>query len=324
MWAQTKRASSNLALAIGSRGDLSKMSTAKNGFSMVELLAALAVASIVMVGIYTMYYTQTKSHTTQQAVVDMQQGIRLALFLMEKEIRMAGYETVGSGVAGIISAQRASITFSMDITGGETDGVDNDGDGDIDTADLKLDTDGIDNDSDSFVDEDDEGDESIYGDGDTNDALEQIRYSLSNDANGDGIGDDLNCNIQRQYWSGTAWLPNPAADIAFNIDALNFVYLDADGNDLIDYSLSPPRVPDGTGGLPDDRPNIRTVQVSIVARARQNPHQGLPAKKTDTRIYMNQQDRPDDDWDIILPAQNDRFRRNFLTTEIQCRNLGLP
>lgn len=293
---------------------------------MVELMAALAVASIVMVGIYTMYFTQTKSHVTQQAVVDMQQGIRLALFLMEKEIRMAGYDTVGTSGAGITEAGRAFITFSMDITGGETDGQDNDDDGLIDSADLKLDTDGIDNDGDSLIDEDDEGDETTYGDGDTNDPLEQIRYLLSNDADNDGVGDDLNCNLQRQYSTdgGTTWLPNPAADIAYNIDALNFVYLDADGNDLIDYSLNPPRVPDGTGGLPDNRPDIRTVQITILARAGQNVRQGLPNKRADTRIYMNQQDRPDDDWDIILPAQNDRFRRNILTTEVQCRNLGLP
>ena len=302
------------------------MSTGKSGFSMVELLAALAVASIVMVGIYTMYFTQTKSHVTQQAVVDMQQGIRLALFLMEKEIRMAGYDAVGNSDAGIFKAERASIEIRMNITGGETDGLDNDGDGNIDGDDLKLDTDGIDNDGDSLVDEDDEGDETIYGDQDTNDALERIRYMLSNDADGDGIGDGLNCNLQRQYWPGAGldWLPDPAADIAYNIDALNFVYLDAAGNDLIDYTLSPPRVPDGVGGLPDDRPNIRTVQITIVARAGQNPRQGLPNKTTDTKTYMNQQDRPDDDWDVILPAQNDRFRRNILTSVVQCRNLGLP
>ena len=47
-------------------------STGKKGFSLVELMAAMAVAAIVMTGIYTMYFTQTKSHATQQVVVDMQ------------------------------------------------------------------------------------------------------------------------------------------------------------------------------------------------------------------------------------------------------------
>jgi hypothetical protein len=66
------------------------------------------------------------------------------------------------------------------------------------------------------------------------------------------------------------------------------------------------------------------VQITIVARAGQNPRQGLPAEALDTNVYMNQQNRPGDDWDIILPVQNDRFRRNILTTEVSCRNLGLP
>lgn len=236
---------------------------------------------------------------------------------------MAGYDPSGTSGAAITSAQRASITISMDITGGQSDGLDNDGDGNTDSADLKLDNDGLDNDGDTLVDEDDEGDETEYSDGDTADALEQISYFLSNDADGDGMADGMECNLQRQYWNGAAWQPNPAADIAFNIDALNFVYLDANGNDLIDYTLNPPRVPDGVMGLPDDRPNIRAVQITIVARAGQNARHGLPNRKLDSRIYMNQQDRPDDDWDIILSAKNDRFRRNILTTEVSCRNLGL-
>ena len=292
--------------------------TDTKGFSLIELMTAIALASIVLVGIYTMYFTQTKSHATQQVVVDMQQGIRMAMFLMEKEIRMAGYDPTDSGVPQITSAQRASITVTMDITGGQDDDIDNDGDGDEDELDLDQDNDGIDNDADGLVDEDDEGDESSYGDGDADDALEQVRYLLSNDADGDGIADSMDCNLQRQYWDGDSWEPNPAADIAFDIDALNFVYLDGKGDDLIDYDDNPPQVP--AGQLAD----IRSVQITIVARGGQNPMQGLPGLQVDNRVYMNQQDRPDDDWDVILPAQNDRFRRNILTAEVSCRNLGLP
>ncbi len=281
------------------------------------MMTAIALSSIVLAGIYTMYFTQTKSHATQQVVVDMQQGIRMAMFLLEKEIRMAGYDPTDSGVPQITSAQRASITVSMDITGGHTDFLDNDGDGNIDNLDLDQDNDGVDNDLDGLVDENDEGDETRYGDGDVADALEQITYSLSNDADGDGVADSMDCNLQRQFWDGDSWEPNPAADIAFDIDALNFVYLDGNGTDLIDYNLNPPQVPAGQLG------NIRSVQITMVARGGQNPRQGLPGQEMDTRVYMNQQDRPGDDWDIILPAQNDRFRRNILTTEVSCRNLGL-
>ena len=257
--------------------------------------------------------------------MDMQQGIRMAMFLMEKEIRMAGYDPTNSNAypldpkIQITSAQRASITFTMDITGGETDGDDNDGDGKIDSLDLDQDNDGIDNDLDGLVDEDDEGDETRYGDEDVDDVLERVMYFLSNDADGDGVADSMDCSLQRQYWNGVDdWVPNPAADIAFDIDALNFVYLDENGTDLIDYDLNPPQVPAANLG------NIRSVQITMVARGGQNPRQGLPNQEVDTKVYMNQQERPGDDWDIILPAQNDRFRRNILTSEVSCRNLGLP
>ncbi len=283
--------------------------TGKKGFSLVELMAALAVASIVLVGIYTMYFTQTKSHVTQQAVVDMQQGIRLGLFLLEKEIRMAGYDPTGLSGAGITSAQRSSLTFTMDVTGGQNDLIDNDGDGNTDAGDLKLDNDGLDNDGDGLVDEDDEGDETAYGDGDVSDALEQITYSLSNDADGDGIADSPECSLLRQYWDGAgAWQPNPAAALAFNIDALNFVYLDVDGNPI----------DEGGGAVTTRLADIRSVQITIVARAGQNPRHGLPNQEVDDKVYRNQWNQ------VILPAQNDRFRRNILTTEVSCRNLGLP
>ena len=107
------------------------------------------------------------------------------------------------------------------------------------------------------------------------------------------------------------------AIIATDIDALNFVYLDVDGNDLINYALTPPQVPAA------DLDEIVSVQITIVARAGQSERQGLPGNKTDTKVYMNQQDRPGDDWDVIMPAPNDRYRRIVLTADVKCRNLGL-
>ena len=184
----------------------------------------------------------------------------------------------------------------MDFSGGEADLIDNDDDG--------------------LTDEPGETD------GDINDDFEQIRYQLSNDSDDDGVADSLDCNLQRQYLQGGVWQPNLATDpddanIAMNIDALNFVYLDVDGNDLIDYMLTPPQVPAA------DLDEIRSVQITIVARAGQSERQGLPGNKTDTKVYMNQQDRPGDDWDIILPAPNDKYRRIVLTSDVKCRNLGL-
>ena len=98
--------------------------------------------------------------------------------------------------------------------------------------------------------------------------------------------------------------------MALNIDAINFVYLDSDRNDLINNLLVPPAVPAG------DLDDIRSIQISIVARSGKN----VPAlfnSSRDLRNYRNQQG------DIILPAQADYFKRVLLTAEIKVRNLGL-
>jgi type IV pilus assembly protein PilW len=272
--------------------------THKNGFTLIELLIAMVISSFVMAAIYATYNAQLKSHVTQQIVVEMHQNARAAMFMLERELRMAGYNPLGiddpATKPSITTAQINAIAFTMDITGGETDLVDNDDDGLID--------------------------EPGETDGDTNDAFEQIRYQLSNDSDDDGVADSMNCSLQRQYWNGAALITNPDdVDVSMDIDALNFVYLDEDGDDLIDYSgaFDPPQVP------PTDLDKIRVVQITIVARAGQNERQGLPGKQTDSKVYMNQQDRPGDDWDIILPAPNDRYRRIVLTADVKCRNMGL-
>lgn len=119
-------------------------------------------------------------------------------------------------------------------------------------------------------------------DGDTEDANEAIVYTLS-DWDGDGI-DDLMRNTP----------PTGNAPIAENIDALNFVYLDADENVTI------------------DRLAVRAVQITLVARTgRADP--GF----TDTTTYTNLQGQ------TILAAPNDNFRRRALSTHVKCRNMGL-
>jgi type IV pilus assembly protein PilW len=93
-----------------------------SGFTMVELLVVLAVTSIVLSLMYQVYHSQLKSHTTQQELVEMQQNLRATLYLMEREIRMAGHHGPNGGVAdpSVTIAQVDNIAFAMDITGGTT------------------------------------------------------------------------------------------------------------------------------------------------------------------------------------------------------------
>ena len=216
----------------------------ENGFTLVELLVAMAISVIVMASIGYVYYTQQKSYVAQEQISSMQQNLRAAMYYMEREIRMAGFDPTEDAGAGINIANNAELEFTVDYNGNGTC-----------TA------------------------------GETN---EQIRYHLTNDADDDGIADGSPCNLGRETWGGGL------QTVAENIDALDFVYLDADGNI--------------TGTIAD----IRSVQVTIVARVGK-PDPGY----TNTNAYFNQRDAVNP----ILPAQNDSFRRRRLTTTIKCRNL---
>ena len=209
----------------------------RKGFSTVELLVAMAISGVVMAAIYSAYYSQQKSYSTQDQIVAMQQNLRAAMFHMEREIRMAGYDPTGEAGAGIVSASANSINVTMDIT-------DNPG-----TA--------------------------PDGDGDTLDTNEDVTYSLYT-AN----------SIQK--------LGRNSQPVAENIDALDFVYLDENGN--VTANLS----------------NIKSVQISLVARTNRGD-QGY----TNTTVYSNQQGT------VIYTALGDNVRRRLLTVEVRCRNLGL-
>lgn len=100
------------------------MSTTTKGFTLVELLIALAVSGIIMTGVYSAFKTQQDSYLAQEQVAEMQQNIRAGLYLMARELRMAGYKGDGSSSASIVAAQNDAIAFSVDFNG----------DGDVDDA----------------------------------------------------------------------------------------------------------------------------------------------------------------------------------------------
>jgi len=95
------------------------------GLTLLELMVAIAVSSIVMGTVYTFYTYQTRSYNTQQLTVDMQEDLRVALELMQGDLRLAGTDRSGEAYAGFSAAKPTSFTFSMDITGGEADNIDN-------------------------------------------------------------------------------------------------------------------------------------------------------------------------------------------------------
>lgn len=118
------------------------------------------------------------------------------------------------------------------------------------------------------------------------------------DWDGDGVvdvnGDEQkafrlnNGNLEKYSTGAVDW-----QTVAENIDALNFAYLDEDGN--------------VTANLSD----IRSIEVSIVARTGRGD-----LGYTNIKTYKNLQNQ-------TIYTANDNFRRRLLTSEIKSRNLGL-
>lgn len=194
------------------------------GFSLVELLMALATSMIVLAAIYSVFNITNKNCTTQNVTADVQQSLRSAIGLMARDIRLAGLDPIDTDRFGIEYAAQTKIRFTQDS---------------IDTGSGAFN---------GIVDESN---------------FEQVTYELQ--------GSQI---MQTLYETVYTSSPNSAVLIR-NITNLNFAYLDAANNDLIDYGLSPPRVPN------DKLADIRSVEILVTIQEPAGRHE--PVSRTLTR-----------------------------------------
>jgi type IV pilus assembly protein PilW len=216
------------------------------GFSLIELLIAMAISATVLSGIVAVFHKQVVTHNTERLMVSMQQNVRAAASFMERDIRMARYDPSGFSGAAIIVANESQLRYQID-----------------------------------------------QNENGTIDVGETISYAL----NGDNL---VRGNV-------LPFAPALAPVVARNIDALNFDYFDAAGNNISDKSVTPWVVP------VNQIASIQSIQVSIVARAGNTIPVGF-TRVTDVTQYRNRSG------DIIFGPANDVFRRMQVTTEIDCRN----
>ena len=106
----------------------------------MELLVALAITSVVMAAIFLMYRVQTRSHRDQQLIVQMQQNMRAAMYLLEREIRMVGYSAASPPAQAGFVENFVHLGGPHDGSGAATDSsniaftIDNDDSGAIEDA----------------------------------------------------------------------------------------------------------------------------------------------------------------------------------------------
>jgi len=72
---------------------MTKKNLNKQGFTLVELMVALAISLVVMGAIFLTFKSQQDSYVIQDQITAMQQNLRSAMYMLTKDIQMAGYYT---------------------------------------------------------------------------------------------------------------------------------------------------------------------------------------------------------------------------------------
>ena len=84
------------------------------GFTLIELMVAIAIGSIALAAIYSVYAGLMKSYTTQNVVADIQQNVRSGIGYMAEDIMMAGLDPNKTASAGFDIASSTNLRFTLD------------------------------------------------------------------------------------------------------------------------------------------------------------------------------------------------------------------
>jgi len=63
------------------------------GFTLIELLVAVALGMVILAGLFRTFKVQHDSYVVQDQVSAMQQNLRAAMYLITRDLQMAGYYT---------------------------------------------------------------------------------------------------------------------------------------------------------------------------------------------------------------------------------------
>lgn len=85
------------------------------GFTLVELLMSMLIFGIILMSVFVIYRVHQQHYTNQLSVTDMQQNSRVAINVLSRDIRMAGFDDPDTPVAQIINAEQDLFYFTYDL-----------------------------------------------------------------------------------------------------------------------------------------------------------------------------------------------------------------
>ena len=187
-----------------------RVAGSQKGFTLVDLLVGLAMASVLMAATVSLFTTMGRSFTTQSVAADVQQVTRAGIELMIQQIRMAGFDPSGNAAAAILPNFDDSSVF------------DDAHDGEVGTDAIQI-AFTLDADMDGRIDNCRDGDGTVKcPDKDDNIENELIAYRLNNGA------------IQK--YRGASGVSGPIWESLTenNVSALTFNYFDRNNNPTTD------------------------------------------------------------------------------------------
>jgi type IV pilus assembly protein PilW len=87
-----------------------------HGVTMLELVVAMVISLLVMGGVFKIYHANSLTYRTQEALARLQENGRLALDLLSRDIRMAGYYGCVSVLPSVRNNLNSASSFRYDFT----------------------------------------------------------------------------------------------------------------------------------------------------------------------------------------------------------------
>ena len=89
------------------------------GFTLVELMVSMSIGMVILAAVTTTFMSQTRIYNAQEQVNEMQQNARGALDIINREVKMAGYNPNGASFLGVTySTTQLMIQADLDSTPG--------------------------------------------------------------------------------------------------------------------------------------------------------------------------------------------------------------
>src|SRR4030067_2157567 len=84
---------------------MKKILRKQDGVTLIVLLVALVISTVLIAAIYRTFIGQQKTYVIQEQIVDIQQNIRFAISNMMREIKMAGFGNISMVLPATINGR---------------------------------------------------------------------------------------------------------------------------------------------------------------------------------------------------------------------------